>query len=83
MDIVKVKITKVLDVDRKEHKVVRVVIGIEENQKTVHQVIVEIRGLEQISVESCIEELRTLAINWARTWLKYPDIEVTIKNKQI
>lgn len=59
-----------------------VTIRIEEDQKAVYYVIVEVEGRDQISVESCIEELRALAINWAKSWLKYPDIAVTIRNKE-
>lgn len=59
---------------------IKVVIGIEEGQKMVHQIIVEVQG-EEISVESCVEEMRTLALKWATTWLRYDDFVVTISNK--
>lgn len=62
---------------------VKVTIGIEENQEMAHWLAVEIEGPEEISVEAVAEELRTLVIKWANTWLSYPNAEVTIKNKQI
>jgi len=62
---------------------VRVVIGIEAYEKTVHRIVLEVESQDEINVESCIEELRALAFKWAETWLRYPDGTVTIRNTAI
>ena len=60
---------------------VRVVIGIGEDQEPSHQIIIEVQG-QEVNIESCIEEARAWAIDWAKTWLRHPGMEVTIKNRQ-
>ncbi len=41
---------------------------------------IELRG-PKLSVESRIEELRSMIIKWAMTWLKYPGFEIFVRNE--
>lgn len=62
---------------------VRIVIEIEENQKILHQITVEVESEEEVNIESCIEEWLDKAVGWAKTWLRYPNTKVVVRNKEI
>ena len=55
---------------------IRVTVDIDEDERAVHRLAVEIYG--DPNVESCIEELRVKLVDWATTWLKYPGYKIML-----
>ena len=53
-----------------------------DNEDIEHQIVIKIQSREEINVESCVEEWLERAVAWARTWLRYPDTDITVEHKQ-
>ena len=62
---------------------IRVIISIEDNSLTVHRLVIEVQGQEEINVENCIGEIRAMAVKWATTWVRNVGATVTIRNKKV
>jgi hypothetical protein len=52
------------------------------DEGTARQITIELVA-EQVNFQLCVDELRALAVNWARTWMGRDDVSVKLANRSV